>query len=254
MLSFLRQLCEHTKPLQVLLVRHESNLTPKSFIETVVMQLTEALQTKSAQFKGRSDLKQLFLVNNLGYVASSLPHCKSTGGGGVASGFSSASSGEAGDIDAHIQTEIRPRLERLRDEALEQFVDGSYRSFQAFLVEPAEKLVYAKGSDLLTLESGRLLKEKFAVRTWVVVAVEAWASCRQSVLTGWVFSVCVWAWGASQRFNTQLEDICKTHKSFVVAEPQVRHRIIQAAVDAIIPRYTKFYAKYVVKRPSMCVL
>lgn len=156
MLSFLRQLCEHTKPLKVLLVHQESNLTPKSFIETVVMQLTEALQSKSAQFKGRGDLKQLFLANNFGYIANSLPHCKSA---------ISAHSGEADDIEVHIQTEIRPRLERLRDEAIEQFVDGSYRSFQSFLVEPTEKLVYAKGGDLLTLESGRLLKEKFAVRS-----------------------------------------------------------------------------------------
>ncbi|TYZ59999.1 hypothetical protein PybrP1_002190 [[Pythium] brassicae (nom. inval.)] len=211
MLSFLRQLCEHTKPLKVLLARQESNLTPKSFVETVVMQLTEALQTKSAQFRGRSDLKQLFLVNNLGYIASSLLHCMAAGGGAgtcATSALSSAHSSEAEDIETHIQTEIRPRLEQLRDEAIEQFVDGSYRSFQSFLVEPTEKLVYARGSDLLTLESGRLLKEKFA------------------------------------RFNTQLDDICKTHKSFVVAEPQVRHRIIQAAVDAIIPQYTKFYGKY----------
>lgn len=148
MLSFLRQVCEHTKPIKVLLL-HESNVTPKSFIETVVMQLVEALQTKSAQFKGRNDLKQLFLANNFGYIASSMPHCPH---------------GDEDDIEAHIQKEIRPRLEQMRDDAIEQFVDVSYKSFQAFLVEPKEKLVYSKGSDLLTLESGRYLKEKFAVR------------------------------------------------------------------------------------------
>lgn len=147
MLSFLRQLCEHTKPIKVLLL-HESNVTPKSFIETVVMQLVEALQAKSAQFKGRNDLKQLFLANNFGYIANSMPHCPHS---------------DENDIEAHIQKEIRPRLEQMRDEAIEQFVDVSYKSFQAFLVEPKEKLVYSKGSDLLTLESGRYLKEKFAV-------------------------------------------------------------------------------------------
>ncbi|GAB9471270.1 hypothetical protein Gpo141_00008490 [Globisporangium polare] len=198
MLSFLRQVCEHTKPIKVLLL-HESNVTPKSFIETVVMQLVEALQTKSAQFKGRNDLKQLFLANNFGYIASSMPHCPH---------------GDEDDIEAHIQKEIRPRLEQMRDDAIEQFVDVSYKSFQAFLVEPKEKLVYSKGSDLLTLESGRYLKEKFA------------------------------------RFNTLMDDICKTQKVFVVSEPQIRHQIIKAAVDTIIPQYTKFYEKYSVVKFS----
>lgn len=34
-------------------------------------------------------------------------------------------------------------------------------------------------------------------------------------------------------------------KLFVVSEPQIRHRIIKAAVDTIIPQYTKFYEKCV---------
>uniref|UniRef100_K3W8A3 Exocyst subunit Exo70 family protein n=1 Tax=Globisporangium ultimum (strain ATCC 200006 / CBS 805.95 / DAOM BR144) TaxID=431595 RepID=K3W8A3_GLOUD len=194
MLSFLRQLCEHTKPLGVLL-QHDSNMTPTSFIETVVMQLVKSLQSKSAQFKGRNDLKQLFLANNFGYIANSLPHC-------------AQKSDELQVIEVYIQSEIKPRILELRDNAIAQLVDVSYASFQTFLVEPKEKLVYARGSDLLTLESGRLLKEKFA------------------------------------RFNTQLDDIYKTQKHFIVSEPQIRHQIIQAAVDAIIPYYTKFYEKF----------
>lgn len=147
MLSFLRQLCDHTKPLKVLLMQ-DSNVTPTSFIETVVMQLVEALQSKSAQFKGRHDLKHLFLANNFGYIASSMPRCTHS---------------DEQAIEAHIQSEIKPRIVELRDSAIDQFVDVSYQSFQSFLVDPKEKLVYAKGSDLLTLESGRFLKEKFAV-------------------------------------------------------------------------------------------
>lgn len=156
MLSFLRQVRDHAAPLELLLARHESNLTPTSFVETAVMQLVEALQAKSAQLKGRSDLKHLFLANNFGYLAHALP---------LASSGGTSSDGSESAIATHMAREVRPRLERLRDAAIATFVDVSYASFQSFLVAPTEKLVFAKGSDLLTLESGRLLKEKFAVRS-----------------------------------------------------------------------------------------
>lgn len=148
MMSFLRQVCELTKPLKVLLAK-ETSVTPITFIETIVMQLVETLQSKCSQFKGRGDLKHLFLLNNFSYIVNSIPHC---------------TQGSEQDMEAYIQSEIRPRIEELRDKALAQFVSVSYQSFEAFLVDPKETLQYAKGSNLLTLESGRLLKEKFAVR------------------------------------------------------------------------------------------
>lgn len=149
MLSFIRQLCEHTKPLRVLLAK-DSNMTPTSFIETAVMQLVESLQSKSAQFKGRGDLKYLFLANNFSYIANSMPHCTES---------------DEVDLDGYLHTEIKPRIENLRDAAVAQFVQGSYCSFKDYLVDPKEKLQYARGGSLLTLESGRLLKEKFAVHS-----------------------------------------------------------------------------------------
>ncbi|GLE06153.1 hypothetical protein PINS_up015364 [Pythium insidiosum] len=189
MLKFLRHVCEHTKPLRVLLAK-ESNVTPVTFIETVVMQLVEALQSKSTQFKGRTDLKHLFLTNNFSFIANSLPQC------------------EDKEIAEHFTKEIRPRVEELRDDAIRAFVQVSYESFETFLCDPKEKLVYAKGGQLLTLESGRLLKEKFT------------------------------------RFNTQIDDIHETQRHFIVAEPRVRHQLIQAAIDSIITPYTAFYEKY----------
>ncbi|TMW59496.1 hypothetical protein Poli38472_004565 [Pythium oligandrum] len=190
MINFLRQLCELTKPLKVLLGAKDSNVSPLSFVETVIMQLVEALQSKTTQFKGRADLKHLFLANNFAYIANSLPRC------------------EDKEIEAQLKTEIKSHMEEMRDRAITQFIQASYQSFETFLCDPKEKLVYAKGGSLLTLESGRLLKEKFA------------------------------------RFNTQIEDIHETQSHFIVSEPHIRHQLIQAAVDAIIPRYTSFYEKY----------
>jgi hypothetical protein len=40
-----------------------------------------------------------------------------------------------------------------------------------------------------------------------------------------------------------MDDIYATQRLFIVAEPPLRHRLIQAAVDAIVPRYTAFYDK-----------
>jgi exocyst complex component 7 len=140
-----RHVCDHTKPLRVLLTR-ESNVTPASFIETAIMQLVEALQGKTTQAKSRNDLKQLFLANNYGYISNSLPPCSDK------------------EIAAHIAQEIKPRIDELCDTAIKAFITTSYQLFETFLCDPKEKLVYAKGGSLLTLESGRLLKEKFAVR------------------------------------------------------------------------------------------
>ncbi|DAZ98797.1 TPA: hypothetical protein N0F65_000953 [Lagenidium giganteum] len=191
MLNFLRQLCEHTKPLRVLLAK-DSNVTSCSFIETVVMQLVETLQARSAQFKGRGDLKHLFLANNFGYIRNSLPRCQT----------------DEPEIEAHIQNEIKPRMDELRDTSINNFVHVSYQPFEAILAEPTEKLVYQKGGSLLTLESGRILKDKFS------------------------------------RFNALIEDINKTQRHFIVTEPNIRHQLIQAAIEAVVPRYTKFHEKY----------
>lgn len=122
------------------------------------MQLVESLQSKSSQFKGRGDLKCLFLANNFSYIANSIPRC---------------SQSDEADLDAYLQNEIKPRIEALRDNSVSQFAQGSYGSFKEYLVDPKETLHYVKGGSLLTLESGRLLKEKFAVRLLFV-----WRMCK----------------------------------------------------------------------------
>ncbi len=70
------------------------------------MHLSETLQTKSAQFKGRADLKQLFLVNNLSHMASSIRH-------------NFESDKELGEL---IIANILPTIESSRDGAFKVFV------------------------------------------------------------------------------------------------------------------------------------
>ncbi|KAG6958113.1 hypothetical protein JG687_00009590 [Phytophthora cactorum] len=73
-LNFLRKVCDQAKPLKILLAK-DSDVSAVAFVDTVITQLIGALTAKADQLKGRESLKQLFLINNFGYVANSLPHC-----------------------------------------------------------------------------------------------------------------------------------------------------------------------------------
>ena len=44
-----------------------------------------------------------------------------------------------------------------------RLLSTSYQPFETFLTDPKEKLEHVKMGNLLTLESGRLLKERFSV-------------------------------------------------------------------------------------------
>ncbi|EGZ07079.1 hypothetical protein PHYSODRAFT_529730 [Phytophthora sojae] len=191
-LNFLRKVCDQAKPLKVLLDK-DSNVSPVSFVDTVIMQLIEALTAKADQLKGKECLKQLFLVNNFGYVTNSLPHCMQP---------------DDADLEKHIHSTIKPRVEAMRNDALGAFIQFSYISFKENLNAPTETLQYAKGGNVLTLESGRLLKEKFS------------------------------------KFNDQLEELHKTQRAYVVAEVPIRQHLVRTAVDTIIPAYKAFYEKY----------
>ncbi|KAL4166089.1 hypothetical protein KRP22_014792 [Phytophthora ramorum] len=191
-INFLRKICDQAKPLKVLLTK-DSDVTPVSFVDTVITQLIEALISKADQLKGREGLKRLFLVNNFGYVTNSLPHC--------------AQSDDV-DLEAQIHGTIKPRVEAMRNDALAHFIQLSYITFKEYLNDPTEPLQYAKGGSVLTLESGRLLKEKFS------------------------------------KFNDQLEELHKTQRTYVVAEVPIRQHLIRTAVDTIIPAYKAFYEKY----------
>lgn len=191
-LNFLRKICDQAKPLKVLLAQ-DTSVTPASFVDTVIIQLIDALTAKADQLKGRGNLKSLFLVNNFGYVVNSLPHCPQT---------------EDSDLETQIHDAIKPRVDGMRKDALAQFIQSSYASFKEYLVDPTETLQYAKGSSVLTLESGRLIKEKFT------------------------------------KFNEQIEELHRTQKTYIVAEVPIRQYLIRTAVDTIIPAYKTFYEKY----------
>ncbi|KAG7391071.1 Exocyst complex component 7 [Phytophthora pseudosyringae] len=191
-LNFLRKMCDQAKPLKVLLAK-DSDVSSVAFVDTVVTQLIEALTLKADQLKGRDSLKQLFLVNNFGYVANSLPHCPQP---------------DDADLEKQLHGIIKPRVEAMRNDSLGAFIHLSYVSFKEYLKDPTETLQYAKGGNVLTLESGRLLKEKFS------------------------------------KFNDQLEELYKTQRTYVVAEVPIRQHLIRTAVDTIIPAYKAFYEKY----------
>ncbi|ETM48282.1 hypothetical protein L914_07157 [Phytophthora nicotianae] len=191
-LNFLRKVCEQAKPLKILLAR-DADVSAVAFVDTAVTQLIGALTAKADQLKGRESLKQLFLINNFGYVANSLPHCIQP---------------EDADLEKQLHSLIKPRVEMMRNDALGAFIHLSYVSFKENLNDPTEKLQYAKGGNVLTLESGRLLKEKYS------------------------------------KFNEQLEELHKTQRTYVVAEVPIRQHLIRTAVDTIIPSYKAFYEKY----------
>ncbi|KAG2760482.1 hypothetical protein PC129_g15026 [Phytophthora cactorum] len=191
-LNFLRKVCDQAKPLKILLAK-DSDVSAVAFVDTVITQLIGALTAKADQLKGRESLKQLFLINNFGYVANSLPHCVQP---------------DDADLEKQLHGAIKPRVEAMRNDALGAFIHLSYVSFKENLNDPRETLQYAKGGNVLTLESGRLLKEKFS------------------------------------KFNDQLEELHKTQKTYVVAEIPIRQHLIRTAVDTIIPAYKAFYDKY----------
>ncbi|KAI9991307.1 hypothetical protein PInf_018988 [Phytophthora infestans] len=192
LLNFLRKVCDQAKPLKILLEK-DTDVTAVGFVDTVVTQLIGALTAKADQLKGREGLKQLFLVNNFGYVANSLPHCIQP---------------DDADLEKQLHGTIKPRVDVMRNDALGAFIRLSYGAFKENLNDPTEKLQYAKGGNVLTLESGRLLKEIFS------------------------------------KFNDQLEELYKTQRTYVVAEVPIRQYLIRTAVDTIIPAYKAFYEKY----------
>ncbi|KAL3665037.1 hypothetical protein V7S43_009674 [Phytophthora oleae] len=191
-LNFLRKVCDQVKAVKVLLTK-DSDVSAVGFVDTVITQLIQALASKADQLRGREGLKQLFLVNNFGYVANSLPHCQQP---------------DDADLEKQLHGIIKQRVEAMRNEALSAFIHLSYVSFKDYLNDPAETLQYAKGGNVLTLESGRLVKEKFS------------------------------------KFNDQLEELYKTQRTYVVAEVPIRQHLIRTAVDMIVPAYKTFYEKY----------
>ncbi|CEG40833.1 hypothetical protein PPTG_09959 [Plasmopara halstedii] len=188
-INFLRKVCDQAKPLKILL-EIDSDISPAAFVDTIVTQLVGVITAKADLVKGRDMLKQIFLVNNFSFVTSSLPHL------------------DDADLEKQLHTIIKPHVEKLRNNALKAFIHVSYASFTEYLHDPKEKLQYTKGGNMLTLESGRLIKEKFL------------------------------------KFNDQLEELHKAQKMYVIVDVPMRQHVIRTAIDTIMPAYKPFYEKY----------
>ncbi|OQR89389.1 hypothetical protein THRCLA_09766 [Thraustotheca clavata] len=194
-MHFLRHLCDHVVALECLLAMDQtSNIT--YFVDSVVMKLMDALQAKATTSKCRNDLKFIFIANNAYYVATSLAQ--------LALEFQEPSP----SATAAIQQTIQPRIISMGDKAVHSFLEASYDSFETLLMDPKETLQYKSNGTILTLESGRILKDKFS------------------------------------RFNLYIEEICTNHKAYVVPDIELRQKLTKAAYQRIVLSYTNFFEKY----------
>ncbi|RHY34882.1 hypothetical protein DYB32_002404 [Aphanomyces invadans] len=155
----------------------------------------------------RDDLRALFTLNNVVYVSQSLKQL----GGDVQT-----------VVTAALQQTIQPKVAALGDKALHEFLQWSYDDFDATLADPKGKLQYNRNSDVLTLESGRLLKEKFTVSRHSPVAHEL-----------------LWTW--PQKFNALLDELVAHQQAFTVPDGDLRQTLAAAALHRIVPTYTAFY-------------
>ncbi|KDO16767.1 hypothetical protein SPRG_17745 [Saprolegnia parasitica CBS 223.65] len=194
-MHFLRELSDHVVALECLLSTDQtSNVT--YFVDSVLMKLLDALQAKASAAKARGDLKAIFLVNNTFYVASAMAQ--------LAGDFASQSP----VVTTAIQQTMQPKVAALGEKAMAGFVEASYDGFESIVADPKSTLQYKSNSAVLTLESGRLLKDKFA------------------------------------RFNAALEEVHTHHKAFVVPDAELREKLTTMAAQRIVPGYRAFYDKY----------
>jgi exocyst complex protein 7 len=233
-MNFLRHLCDHIQPLKVLLASRTTTNTNTStnstttnpmnvgtFIESIVLQLCDHLTTKSTQFTSSAigtsnvststfsgqDFQYLFLVNNFAYIGTAILHLT----------FESEPADSRELLTKQLRTLLGPKIEANKNQAIQHFIQSSYSLFENLLSEiPSEKIVFTKkkftnttsSNALLTLESGRLFKDRFT------------------------------------KFNNLMEEFTKRHKLFKVYDPNIHHLLVQEANRAILPRYTNFYTKY----------
>lgn len=107
------------------------------------MQLVEALSSA----KTRADRKQIFLINNFGFIKKNLEITNIDNVG----------------IGSRMKIEILPRLEELRKQSMMEYNRLFVHVLAQSVEEVPEKLIYLKNGITLARESGRLLKEKFSV-------------------------------------------------------------------------------------------
>lgn len=157
----------------------------------------------------------VFLMNNANYMTKAF---RGEGGDGIrsptASRGSSLSSahGSNSNISSLMSTVLPEafvdRLGRLVEEEREKFNTAVWVP----LIEPlrdvnALHLEYSKGTNVLTLESGRQIKSRFT------------------------------------NFNTSLEEVYQHQKLFSVPDASLRQRLRQQAKDTVVRPYTTFFNK-----------
>ncbi|KAF0712185.1 hypothetical protein AaE_012094 [Aphanomyces astaci] len=132
--------------------------------DSIVMKLIESLKASNVIKGGREDLRTLFTLNNVMYISQSLKQL----------GQDLHTPAQA-VVTAALQQTIQPKVAALGDKAIQDFMHlrweytnklvdnrlSSYDEFDAILADPTTKLQYNRNSDVLTLDSGRLVKEKF---------------------------------------------------------------------------------------------
>lgn len=138
--QFIRRLMSSHADLDTLLRLTESKdeaCSFDTFIYTIISKLLQFVDFKAQQYKARPDVGFVFQLNNYFFIYNAL---ESFGHDVVSKSY-----------EAY-------------QEAMKALIEHSFRVFLPIFEAPLNPLVEQKGSKLLTLESGRQLKEKFAVR------------------------------------------------------------------------------------------
>ncbi|ETV88406.1 hypothetical protein H257_00030 [Aphanomyces astaci] len=195
-MQFVRHLCDHVVELECLL-KSDQTTNVAYFVDSIVMKLIESLKASNVIKGGREDLRTLFTLNNVMYISQSLKQL----------GQDLHTPAQA-VVTAALQQTIQPKVAALGDKAIQDFMHLSYDEFDAILADPTTKLQYNRNSDVLTLDSGRLVKEKFT------------------------------------KFNATLDEVVANQKSYTVPDADLRKTLMASALQRIVPSYTIFYDKY----------
>jgi exocyst complex protein 7 len=161
----------------------------KYLMSSTLKKLLVFVEIKARQYKN-SRVGLVFLLNNYEYMREALEEMPAL----------EWSKEVVGEILARVEECIRRTLERAGDEMTVK-CEGS-------LIDPVKELVYVKGSVLLTLESGRVLKDKF------------------------------------QRFNGDFKALDAQMVPLSVYSETLRRRLVECCLRGLADKYLRFFDKY----------
>ena len=198
----------------------------RDYARSILRDLVQGLQAraadKPAKDKARAAVPHLFLLNNLHYISSTIRSGFQEEHEMQAEGVGGAEQhGLLGGEDAASRSALRQQVgddlvqvwEHLCEVNKETYFEKSWDrlvSSETGFVESvaAEQLQTQRGSKLLTLESGRLLKAKF------------------------------------DGFNALFEQLHKVFRHCSVPDPTLRVQLISEATARVVPPFRAFYEKY----------